>query len=339
MTKHLAPFESSAAFFAAVAMAGAGAPPDPRLEFSAASGASEGVPSEGGFLVPAEHAVELWQRVLDTGQILRRCTPQPVTRDKVVIPAVDETSRIDGSRFGGVRVYWANEGATVTDTKPKFAALTLAPNKLLGLGYATDDLVADAPALAAWLGRTFGLEAAFVTEDAIINGTGAGQPLGILKSNALITVTPSSADSPTEITPADFTEMAARLWGPSHATAVWLAGNDVFRAVAGLSFSNGSPLITVGADGTRRILGMPLLVAENTAALGETGDLVLADWSQYLVAERAPQMMGSIHVRFIHSESVFRFRFRVDGQPAWASPVTPRNSSTTQAPYVTLGGR
>ena len=32
-----------------------------------------------------------------------------------------------------------------------------------------------------------------------------------------------------------------------------------------------------------------------------------------------------------------RFRWRIDGQPGWASPVTPKNSTTTQSPFVTLG--
>jgi len=65
----------------------------------------------------------------------------------------------------------------------------------------------------------------------------------------------------------------------------------------------------------------------------------LGDFSQYLVAEIPAQFLSSIHVRFLNDEGVFRFRFRVDGQPSWSGPITPKNSSTTESPFVTLAER
>ena len=72
----------------------------------------------------------------------------------------------------------------------------------------------------------------------------------------------------------------------------------------------------------------------HTATLGTVGDVVLADISQYLVGEEVPDLTSSIHVRFVYNEGFLRFRWRIDGQPAWASPVTPKNSRTTQSPFV-----
>ena len=129
-------FKSLPDFLAAVVMA---APDgydvrDQRLVWAAATGLNEAIPSEGAFLVPDEMATDLWQTVYDTGHLLGLCSRQPVTVGKSLeIPAIDETSRVAGSRFGGVRTYWAEEAEAVTATKPKYRMMTLAPKKLMGL--------------------------------------------------------------------------------------------------------------------------------------------------------------------------------------------------------------
>src|SRR5207248_226353 len=96
----------------------------------------------------------------------------------------DEQSRANGSRFGGVQAFWANEADTVTATKPKFRQMELVLNKLLAICYVTDELVQDATALEAVINDIFPQEFSFRMEDAIVNGVGNGQPLGILNSPA-----------------------------------------------------------------------------------------------------------------------------------------------------------
>ena len=334
-------FESGAEFMAAL-VSDHGAPHrDPRLERSAAAtGLGEAFAAEGGFLVPSSFAADLWNTVYDIGSVLRLCQPQPVTvGNGISVPAIDESSRADGSRFGGVEMFWLDEGVTPTATRPKYRSLNLKPKKLLAISYATGELLEDAPALAAWLERTFGLEASFEIEDAIINGNGAGRPLGILNSNALITVAKESGQAAATVVAANLVGMAGRLWGPSHRTAVWLMSNAVFLQICDDSFSNGSPVITYGPNGQRFILGMPLMLVEYTPVVGTAGDVILADFSQYLVSSIAPEFISSIHVRFLNDEGVFRSRFRIDGQPAWSGPLTPRNGSATESPFVTLAER
>jgi HK97 family phage major capsid protein len=96
-----------------------------------------------------------------------------------------------------------------------------------------------------------------------------------------------------------------------------------------------SPVVTASSA----FSGMPIEVCEYTPALSSAGDIMLCDLSQYLLAEREPGVDSSIHVQFSTDETAFRFRFRTDGQPAGRSPVTPKNSSTTQSPFVALGAR
>lgn len=170
---------------------------DRRLTMEAvATGNSEFSGAEGGYVVPDEFAAELWTRVLATGSILARCARQPLTRGNTLnIPAVSEASRADGGRFGGARMFWADEAAPATASRPEFGFLRLHLKKLLGLVFTTDEIVDDGPALAAVLKRMFGLEAAFTIEDAIVDGDGIAKPLGVLRSPALITVAPEAGQA------------------------------------------------------------------------------------------------------------------------------------------------
>ena len=75
-----------------------------------------------------------------------------------------------------------------TESKPKFRKIELSLKKLIGLCYATDELLEDAAALESVIRAGFSSEFGFLLDDAIINGTGAGQPLGILNSGCLVSV-------------------------------------------------------------------------------------------------------------------------------------------------------
>ena len=335
-------FADFPAFLAAVMAAGVNRydAPDSRLEFAAAAtGSGETVPSDGGFLVPTEFAADLWQKVYDTGQILERCDRQPVTiGNKLKIPAIDETSRVDASRFGAVQMSWIAEGATATASRPKYRQIILSPKKLLGLTYVTAELLADVPALARWLERVFSAEAAFTIEDEVINGNG-GRLLGVLSSPALLTVAKDVGQLASTVVAANFKSLFNRCWGASRARAAWLIQPDVWDQIAEEQLQIGQPLITYSATGEPLIFGRPVLQLEQMPALGGVGDVVLADLSQYLLAEIAPDFLSSIHVQFLQDEEVFKFRWRLDGAPAWSSPITPLNSTTTQSPFVTLAAR
>lgn len=46
-----------------------------------------------------------------------------------------------------------------------------------------------------------------------------------------------------------------------------------------------------------------------------------------------------MHLRFDYDEAAFRLVFRLDGQPWWASALTPYQGSAAQSCFVTLAGR
>jgi HK97 family phage major capsid protein len=334
-------FDNFDSFLAAVVQYGAsnGMAHDRRLVWASASGANESFPSEGGFLVPSDFAIELWERAYNTGILLSLCDRQPITRGNVLkIPTIDERNRATGSRLGGLRTYWANEADTASVTKPTWRSVDLHLNKLFGLHYATGELFEDVPAYTAVLQRAFALEASFVVEDGIIGGLGAGQMLGVLNSDALLTITPESGQAAATIRAENVIKAFSRIWAPSQRRMVWLYNQEAVEQIFALVGTNGVPLISYADDGPR-LLGRPLIAHESCRAVGDVGDLIAVDPSQYLIGEKPPSFAESLALRFLQHEGVFRFVWRVAGSPAWSSAVTPLYGSNTVSPYVVIGAR
>jgi HK97 family phage major capsid protein len=315
---------------------------DPRLlEQRAATGLNESVGTDGGFLVQQDFASEVWRRVYQTGEVLRRCRRIPISArsNSLKIPAIAETSRATGSRYGGVQAYWLGEADTKTASRPAFRYIELNLNKVAGLAYATDELLDDAPALEAIISEALTNEIQFLVEDAIINGDGAGKPLGILNSGAVVTQAQAGGQTAT-FTVANAAAMYGRLWAPSMANAVWLMNQDVYQQILQLSAANTLAFIEPGriSDAPRgMLLGRPIVPTEYNSTLGTLGDVILADLTQYVIADKGGiQSASSIHVQFLTDQTAFRFVYRVDGQPLWNSVLTPYKGTSTTSPFVTL---
>ncbi|MFZ3132660.1 MAG: phage major capsid protein [Desulfosporosinus sp.] len=323
---------------------------DNRLRVNAsASGMSETVPSDGGFLVEQEMAQTIFERAYSTGAILQRCSSIPIGpgRNGTKIPAVDETSRATGSRWGGIRAYWEGEADQITGSKPKLSTIDMILKKLTALVYATDDLLDDAVALESFLMQRVPLEINFRTEDALVNGSGAGQPLGILNSNSLVTVAKETGQAADTIVFENVSKIWSRCWAPSRQNAVWLINQDCEPQLDGMAVSVGTGGVPVylppgglSQSPYATLKGRPVIPVEYCPTLGDVGDIILADFSQYQVINKGDiKTASSIHLRFDYNETAFRFVFRFDGQPLWKSALTPYKGSNTLSPFVALAAR
>jgi len=315
----------------------------------APSGMSEVVPSDGGFLVQSDFANELLARTYETGIIAPRVNRIPIGPGKngLKINAVDETSRVTGSRWGGVQAYWAAEAEQKTASKPKFRQMQLSLQKLVGLCYSTDELLQDAVALGAVLSKAFSEEFGFMIDDAVIRGSGAGQPLGILNSPCLVSVAKEAGQAADTVVAQNIVKMWSRMWSRSRANAVWLINQDVEPQLFTMSIAVGTGGVPIympagGLSGQQysTLFGRPVIACEQCNTVGDQGDIILADFSQYLMIDKGPmESASSIHVRFVYDETAFRFVYRVDGQPAWNAALTPAYSANTLSPFVVLDAR
>ena len=316
---------------------------------AAATGASEGVPSEGGFLVQQDFGGMLSQNAIATGVLASKCNKIPISANANSYKAnmMDETSRANGSRFGGIQVYHAAEAATVTATKPKFRPFELNLHKLFGLMYATDELLQDTEALAATINLWFPMEFGFKLDDVIIRGTGAGQGLGVLNSPSLVTQAKETSQKANTIEFENITKMDARLLDSSENTAFWLCNRDIKPALATMSLAIGTGGVPVympanAAFGRpmQQLYGRNLMTMEQCSTLGDAGDIMMFDPNEYvMISKGGIQSAVSIHVQFIYDEQTFRWTYRYDSAPIRNKPISPYMGSATRSPFVTLAAR
>lgn len=330
----------------------------------APAGAGEVDPTGAGFLIQTEFAAAIFMIAHDQGELLSRVNKITIgdSFNGIKIPGVDETSRANGYQWGGVRGYWSDEGTPPALSQPKFRMIELSLHKLIGASKATDELLADAPAYAQILGRAFPEVVMFLAEDAIFEGSGAGQPLGFLPG-ANGTTAPTGAPlsglptygsltdpayyaGPTLLIPAvkgqpsgsvvkqNIDQMWARMHPSARKNAVWLINQDVEPQLLNLN----QPVGTGGVGGTMvymppggmsespyaKIYNRPVIATEYNPGLGRPGDIALVDLSQITLADKGGiQFASSMHVAFLTDEMTFRITYRVDAKPMWTVPQAP----------------
>jgi hypothetical protein len=83
------------------------------------------------------------------------------------------------------------------------------------------------------------------------------------------------------------------------------------------------------------------VIVEQAETLGTAGDMVLADFSQYVVITQGSGLRSatSMHVRFIYDEMAFKWSYDINGMPSIKKPITQFKGSNTVSPFVTTAVR
>lgn len=150
----------------------------------------EGTNSAGGYLVPPQYMQDLVMLRRASAPLLDRVTRIPGVRSNLVyVP----------QQTGVETVAWTAENATKTSTDEVFGQIAVNIYTLAGIAKVSNQLLEDSsPAVdtivKTSLGRGLGIEC----DRAIINGSGTGQPTGILNTSG-VTVTPASAQTAASI--------------------------------------------------------------------------------------------------------------------------------------------
>lgn len=330
-----------------------GQSPDPKLavrQDTTTNFASENIGADGGFLVPVDFRNQLVTKVLGEESLLSR-TDQITTGSNNVTMPVDENEPWNDS--AGIFCRWENEGGTKPESKIELGQKTIRLNKLVALVPVSDELLEDAPAVEGYIRRKAPEKINWKVSRAILTGTGVGQPLGILNSGSKIASAAGSGPADT-VQFAHIAQMYGRMYAPYRSNAVWLVHPEVEASFMTMFFStipvasvpatpipvylpansvNGSPFGT--------LLGRPVIPTQACNPIGDEGDIIFADLSQYLSLIRtgAVQTDVSIHVYFVQDLTAFRFVLRVGGMPWWNTPISPRSGSFTQSAFITLAAR
>lgn len=307
-----------------------------------ATGLGGAIPADGGYLIRTRFVAGLLENVHRTALLPRRCTTIPIgaNLNGLTMVGLDESSRVTGSRWGGIRVYRAAEGATVPRSEPKFRKIRIDLEKMIGMFRATDELLQDFTALQAMVSRWFGLEFGYKMDEEIVAGNGAGQMLGILNSGALVTVAKEPAQAADTIVTNNILKMYQAMHTRSRARAVWLYNQDCEVQLSLLTHGSGGAASRLFDPTANTLMGKPAIAIEQAETLGDKGDIMLVDLSQYLLIDKGGiDATSSIHVRFENDETSFRFVYRNNGQPMWDKPLMPAKGALATSPYVTLAAR
>lgn len=304
---------------------------------------------QGGYLVPTEFAARLMEKAQEQALIRPRATFIPMATNSIQIPYVNETTRAT-TLYGGVTIYRPGEAGSKTASKPALGRLQLTLKKLTGLVHVSDELMEDSPiSITPLITRMFTSAIGFWQDEDYINGTGAGQALGVMNSGCLISVAKETGQAAATIVFENIVKMWARLWPPSRSRAVWLYNPDIFPQLATMSMAVGTGGVPVympagGVSGApyATLMGRPAIPTEHCQTLGTTGDIILGDWAEYLIGGKSGggvAVASSIHLKFDYDETTFRFVTRYDGQPWWAAALTPKHGTNTLSPFVALATR
>jgi HK97 family phage major capsid protein len=209
----------------------------------------------------------------------------------------------------------------------------------------TDELVSDAAALGGELQSMFAHELTFQVEDAIVEGTGAGQPLGY--TVGALPAVDRERDEPgrgddQHHQPVEDVGALARALAEQRGLAVNVDTQpqlDFLTIPAGAGALE-PRFVNYGPDGILRIKGRPVVPVEYCATLGTSGDIALVDLSKYrLIRKGGVEQASSIHVLFTTGQQTFRAFYRCDGQPMPRAAITPFKGSNTQSPFIVLATR
>ena len=287
--------------------------------------------------MPEEFRAQLLTLGLEASRIRPLCMRIPMGSSSIRIPAVKDDDRSAGSVFGGVRGYWTAAGGTINESEPAFAQVGLNAKGLKFYTELENELIADSFTSAeALVVAMIGMAEPWFFDQAVIGGSGTGEPLGVTNAAARIGVTRGTSN---EVNLVDVANMYARMLPSSLGRAVWIISPAVLAQLMMPESTAGAqvfwPDLTQGLR--MRLGGNPVIISEHVPDLGSANDIMFVDFGFYLVGDRqALSLATSPHFKFQNDITAVRGVERIDGQPWVQSALTPANGGDTLSPIVGL---
>ncbi len=306
--------------------------PDVRLKYESSiptTIGSELSGVDGGFLIPPQFSGEILSKLFSSQSLLTHCDVRTTKTGSLYIPTDQSTPWAPNS---GIVTKWAYENFDMSTVQSKIAynGITLKTHKLFAFLPVSDELAADANMMAEHVSATAPVKLKFAVEKALISGTGAGQPRGIIGSGGTVVIAKEVSQAAATILHQNIVKMWGALPAAAKANAIWVTHPDTDVQLMQLGFpttastGSGAPVYQMPtADAPYgSLLGRPIYQTEACSVLGAPGDIILLDPTAYVVAMKTLAYATSIHLFFNQDMSVLRFVLRIDGQP-WTNSLFP----------------
>jgi HK97 family phage major capsid protein len=316
----------------------------------------------GGFVLATGLAEDVFDRARAVVGPWSLCNWLPVETREYRIPVVSESSRANGSRFGGVVSSFGNsEIMRPPASDGKVGCIDLSNQRLQVWTILSRDLWQDSGLINRWLDYVAIAEFRSAIEGAMISGGGIAAPQSVINAPSTVTVAKDSGQSAGTITAKNIDNLWSSISAGNKPNAVWHTSSETVAVLDGLAVSGQFPenlYFPAGSSpvGTpfATIKGRPLIESDFCQPIGTPGDLIVVDWSDYVLTylkpkkgsplsfdlrppgdgfhtglvglpEGAVEGRASEDLYFDADEIAFAFKMRCSGAFLWNGPCTNRN--------------
>ncbi len=287
--------------------------------------------ADGGFAVPNFWFAGILDQAMQAAEFAPRCLLFPTSTNGITIPMPDTQNR--STDIAGLSANWAGENQQQTAQRMKWRNVDVRLHKIFLLAEASGELAADGLNFAAQLETKMAEAAAFALDAAILRGTGAGQPLGILNDPSAIAVNPESGQTAGTVLYQNLINMFGRISPASQKRATWFISPSVLGQLLQMSWpgstipillGNGNATNAAAGEFVGTILGRPVVTTEVCNPIGDAGDIVIADLSQFALAMRTTARIEVDRSHGFDRDAIaWRLIWRVSGCGMWNSAITP----------------
>jgi HK97 family phage major capsid protein len=289
----------------------------------------EGSPSAGGYAVPEQLSRQWLDAALESEIVRPRASVMPMTTSSLKVMGFDVGDMSTSSPFG-FKGEWSMEDSAASPQVAKFRMIELHAKKLKLYSEISSELVADGGDIESQVGSAMVQGLAWSLDDAFLSsGTGAAQPLSVLNDPSLVTVGKEAGQVGQSIIYENITKMYSRLHPTAMKGAVWVASSTTLPMLLSLYIGTGTsgtiaPAVRE-ADGNFTLLGLPLLFTEKLPVLGSKGDLLLVNFSHYVIGLRKEIALEKSNAPgWARDVLSYRTIVRVDGMGKWNKAQTPK---------------
>lgn len=259
----------------------------------------EGVDADGGYLVPEEYDSRLI-KVLEGENIMRKLGHKITTSGdhKINIASTEPAAA------------WIEEGGALQFSDAKFNQVLLDAHKLHVAIKVTEELLYDSAFnLENYIIEEFGKALSNAEEEAFLNGTGVGQPLGLFAATgggtAYKTVTKLNAD--------EILNLVYALKRPYRKSAAFIMNDKTIAAIRTFKDNNGAYMWqpSYQAGEPDKLLGYPVY----TSPFAPEDAISFGDYSYYNIGDRGTRSFKQLTELFAGNGMIgFVAKERVDGK-------------------------
>lgn len=291
----------------------------------------EGTFSAGGAVVPDPLAAQYLDDALPDEIIRPRATVWPMTSASRKAAGWDGADQSGGEYYGGFALEFLAEEGTGTKQTGKLRLIELNAKKGAIFVDVSNELVEDGMGFDAQLDIAMRRSLSLGMDYYFLQGVGAGQPLGVVNSPGVVTVSKESGQAVDTLNYLNIAKMFSRMYPAGLNRAVWIANSTLLPDLLTnmvVAVGTGGTVVNVFQEnnGQYTLLGRPLFLTPNLPAIGDLNDIIFCDLSQYAIGIRREMRLERSNIPgWTEDLMSYRVLVRFDGQGTWSDVLSPRN--------------